>query len=150
MNRHQGPPRPGAERSGSLTVGEGMVLGGSCVMLLASFLPWYEVDLILGSAALDAWQEPGAVWSASAVLVAVLVGILVLKRNLDPDSLPELSRPLSWGLLLALASAVPLLCVAVKLVNDSDFVAYGFYVAFGAAALVAAGGLLIWLDERTA
>jgi hypothetical protein len=117
-------------------------------MLLASFLPWYEVDLILGTGALNGWQEPGQPWSVLAVMLSVLVAVLVLKRTLDPESLPELKPPLSWGRLLAAAGVVPLVCVALKLLNDSDFVAYGFYAAFAAAVLVAAGGILICLDEK--
>ena len=118
-------------------------------MLLASFLPWYEVDLILGTGSLDGWQEPGLVWSVSAVTFSVLFAVLILKRSLDPESLPKVARPLSWGLILACGGALPLVCVALKLLSDSDFVAYGFYVAFAAGALQAVGGILLYMDERS-
>jgi hypothetical protein len=131
-----------------LTPGEGLVLAGAGLMLLASILPWYEVDLILGTGTLDAWQEPGLVWSAGAVTLSALLAILVFKRTLDPRSLPELTPPLSWGLVWGVGGALPLACVALKLATDSDFVAYGFYVAFVAAGLQAVGGVLLWLEER--
>ncbi len=140
----------GPRHAEGLAPGEALALIGACLMLLASLLPWYEVDLILGKASLDGWQEPGRVWSVLAVLVSLLVAILILKRSLDPESLPELQKPLSWGLVLACGSAVPLVCVALKLLNDSDFVAYGFYVAFVAGVLLAAGGALIYLEEMPA
>jgi len=83
-------------------------------------------------------------------MLSVLVAVLVLKRTLDPESLPGLQPPLSWGRVLAAAGVIPLICVGLKLLHDSDFVAYGFYVAFAAAVLVAAGGILICLDEKVA
>jgi hypothetical protein len=132
---------------GGLTAGEALVLAGAGLMLLASILPWYEVDLILGTGTLDAWQEPGLVWSAGAVTLSTVLAILVLKRTLDPRSLPALT-PLTWGLVWGAGGALPLVCVALKLLTDSDFVAYGFYVAFGAGGLQAVGGVTLWVEER--
>jgi hypothetical protein len=116
-------------------------------MLVASFLPWYEVDLILGKGSLTGWQEPGVVWSMLAVMLSSALALLVLKRDLDPDSLPELPQPPGWGRMVAAWSILPLVCVALKLLNDSDFVAYGFYVAFAAGGLQALGGMMTYREE---
>ena len=126
-----------------------MVAAGGALMLIASFLPWYEVDLILGSGSLTGWQEPGAVWSMLAVMLSTALSLLVLKRSLDPESLPELPQPPTWGRMVAAWGALPLVCVAVKLLNDSDFVAYGFYAAFVAGGLQAIGGMLVYREETT-
>jgi hypothetical protein len=40
-----------------------------------------------------------------------------------------------------------LVCVALKLLNDSDFVAYGFYAAFVAGGLQALGGMLMYRED---
>jgi hypothetical protein len=122
--------------------GELLVQVGGALMLLASILPWYEVDLIIETAPLNGWQQPGVVWSVLAVALSLAVALLVMKRSIDPSSLPELTPPLTWSRMIAVAGVLPLACVLLKLANDSDFVAYGFYVAFFAAGMVALGGVL--------
>jgi hypothetical protein len=132
-----------------LGLGEAIVIGGGVLMLAASFLPWYEVDLILGTGTLNGWQEPGRAWSMLAVILSVALALLVLQRGLDPDSLPELPQPPVWGRMVAAWGVLPLICVAVKLLIDSDFVAYGFYVALIAGALEALGGMLVFRGQAS-
>jgi hypothetical protein len=135
------------KRSARLTLGGVLIAAGGALMLVASFLPWYEVDLILGTGSLTGWQEPGVVWSMLAVMFSVGLALLVLKRGLDPESLPELPQPPAWGRMVACGGVLPLICVALKLLNDSDFVAYGFFAAFAAAGLQAIGGMMVYREE---
>jgi hypothetical protein len=81
-------------------------------------------------------------------MASVIFAALVLRRRLDPDSLPRLPARLIWSMALAVLGVMPLLCVTLKLLNDADFVAYGFYAAFAAAALQALGGALVYVEER--
>lgn len=106
---------------------------GSVVFLIASFLPWYRVDLVLGRTDLTAWDDPGGAWSVTAVAIVVLLDGLLITQEGE-------RRPGGWLPALALG---PLACVAFKYLGDSDYIAYGFYVAIAAAILVAIGG--IWL-----
>jgi hypothetical protein len=115
-------------------------------MLVASFLPWYEVDLILGTGKLTGWQDPGVIWSMLAVMVSSALALLVVKRAMDPGSLPGMPKPPVWGRLVAAWSLLPLVFVALKLITDSDFLAYGFYLAFVAGGLQAIGGLLVYRE----
>jgi hypothetical protein len=143
--------RRGSEPSADagLSWGEALILLGGGLMLVASFLPWYEVDLILATGRLNSWQEPGRAWSMLAVMLSVALGLLVLKRGLDPHSLPELPQPPAWGRMVATWGVLPLACVTVKLIIDSDFVAYGFYAALIAGALEALGGMLVFRRQQT-
>jgi hypothetical protein len=134
--------------SGVRRAGEALALAGAALMVIASFLPWYEIDLIIAKGRLNGWQDPGLIWSFLALMISVVFAALVLRRRLDPQGLPRLPGRLTWGMALAVMGVLPLLCVTLKLLNDSDFVAYGFYVAFAAAALQALGGALAYVVER--
>ena len=106
---------------------------GVLLVIVASFLPWYEVDLgPFGSISRNGWQSPGALWSILSVTFAVLfMGVLIARFVEDAEAL-------KYAMV-----AIGVACVAVmllKLSNESSFLAIGFYLAMVGAFLLAGSG----------
>src|SRR3989304_10159060 len=69
------------EKFQALGLGEKIILIAGVVLLIASFLPWYSVDLgPFGSVSRNGWESPGALWSMVAVFIGLaMAGVIALK-----------------------------------------------------------------------
>lgn len=140
------------ERINELSTGEKLIAGGGIVLLIASFLPWYKVSASFGdfsvSASANGWEAPGAVFSILAVIIGVVLAGAVLGPKFGNMQLPALGS-ITWGQAFAGGGIATIVLVIIKFLNESDSLSYGFYVGLIAAAALAAGGYLMYSEEKT-
>ncbi len=141
------------DKLNTLSLGEKLVAGGGVLMLIASFLPWYKIDfgfaeLGLGSVSRNGWQSPGALWSVLAVFIAVAMAAAVLAPKFANMRLPALGQ-YTWGQAHLVLGALVALFILLKLVNESSYLSFGFYLGILAAAALAAGGYMLFTEEKT-
>ena len=138
------------DKINEMTTGEKLAVGGAALMLIASFLPWYSIDIgEFGSFSRNGWQSPGALWSVLAVIISVGFAGIILARKFGNVQLPDLGQ-FTWGQAALAAGGAVALCIIIKLVNESSFMAFGFFLGIIAAALVAAGAYFRYTEEQGA
>jgi hypothetical protein len=138
------------ERLNQLSLGEKLIAGGGVLMLIASFLPWYKVDFGLegfGSVSRNGWQSPGAIWSMLALIVALAMAAAVLGPKFANMRLPDIGK-YTWGQALLAAGVAVVVFIVLKLVDESSYMSFGFYLGIIAAAALAAGGYLLYSEEK--
>ena len=132
-----------------LTLSEKIIGGATFVFLVATFLPWFSVDLgIIGSADGNGW-DVGFFWAGFPLIFGLLMCAQIAAARFSPQTkLPELPWPqVHLGLGVA-AFAI----VVLKLLVGEDagpFDAdrdYGLFLAVIAAAGLAYGGWLKWQE----
>lgn len=135
-------------------LGEKIILIAGPILFIVGFLPWYSIDFgdflgeSLGSVDRNGWESPGAIWSILATLIGLSMSGLVAAVRFANVKLPELPQGVTWGrLLLGMGVAVILLLI-IKLLNESSFLAFGFYAAFILGIALAAGGFLTYQEEQ--
>ena len=142
------------DKLNELSLGEKLVVGGGALMLIASFLPWYKVSFGLeelgigGSVSRNGWESPGALWSLLAVLISVALAGSIVAVKFGNVKLPDLGTVTLGQAYLGGGGAVAL-CVIIKLINESSYMSFGFYLGIIAAAAVAAGGWLLYSEEKS-
>jgi len=136
------------DKINEMTTGEKLAVGGAALMLIASFLPWYSVDLgQFGSFNRSGWQSPGAMWSVLAVLISLGFAGVILARKFGNVQLPDLGQ-FTWGQAALAAGGLVALCIILKIINESSSMSFGFFLGIIAAAAVAAGGYLRYTEEQ--
>jgi hypothetical protein len=140
------------EKINQMSTGEKLVAGGGVVLLIASFLPWYKVTVSVGtfsaSASANGWEAPGSIFSILAVIIGVVLAGAVLGPKFGNMQLPALGS-VTWGQAFVGGGAAALALVIVKFLNESSSLSYGFFLGFIAAAAVAGGGYLLYMEEKT-
>lgn len=140
------------DRINELSTGEKLIAGGGIVLLIASFLPWYKVTASFGdfsvSASANGWEAPGAVFSILAVIIGIVLAAAVLGPKFGNMQLPDLGS-VTWGQAFAAGGIAAIVLVIIKFLNESDSLSYGFYLGLLAAAALAAGGYLMYSEEKT-
>ena len=139
------------DKLNELSLGEKLIGGGGILMLIASFLPWYSIDL--GIAGFDSinrngWQSPGAIWSILAVLIGVVMAVAAVAPKLANMRLPDLGS-ITWGQALLALGALTVLLIFLKLIAESSYLSFGFFLGIIAAIALAAGGYLMYTEEKT-
>lgn len=141
------------DKINQLNTGEKLIAGGGIVMLIASFLPWYEVSVSFGefsaSASANGWEAPGAIFSILAVLIAVALAGAVLAPKFGNVQLPALGSGITWGQAFVAGGGAALVLIVIKFLNESGSLSYGFFVGLVAAIALAAGGYLLYTEEKT-
>ena len=136
------------DRLNALTTGEKLTAGGGVLMLIAAFLPWYKISIQgFGSLSQNGLESPGAIWSMLATLIAVVVAAVIIGSRFGNMSLPDLGS-ITWGQAHLVLGAIVLVCVLLKMVNESNFMAIGFYLGIIAAIALAGGGYLLYSEEK--
>ena len=139
------------DKLNELSTGEKLISGGGILLLIASFLPWYKVSVSFGefsaSASANGWQDPGAIFSILAVILGVLMVGAVLGPKFGNMQLPALGS-ITWGQAFLGAGAAILVLVVIKFLNESSSISYGFFLGFIAAVALAAGGYLMYIEEK--
>jgi hypothetical protein len=141
------------DKLNQLSLGEKLVGGGGVLMLIASFLPWYKISFgIAGlahvSVSRNGWQSPGGLWSLLAVLISIALAGSIAAVKFGNMKMPDLGS-VTWGQAYLGGGAAVALCVIIKLINESSYISFGFYLGIIAAAAVAAGGYLLYTEEKT-
>jgi hypothetical protein len=138
------------EQFAKMGLGEKIILIAAPLLLVASFLPWYDVDFGIGSVTRSGWESPGAIWSMLAVVVSLIAFGKVVLSNFTSVQIPsDFGNPnITWGRIhlgLGIAAAVFIL---LKLVNESSYLGFGFYIGIILVAALAVGGYLIFQEEQ--
>ncbi len=139
------------DKINELSLGEKLIGGGAVLLLIASFLPWYKVTVSFGgfseSFSANGWEDPGALWSILALLIGLAMAVAVLGPKLGNMQLPALGS-VTWGQALLGAGAVALAFIIIKFLDESSSISYGFFLGFIAAVALAAGGYLLYTEEK--
>jgi hypothetical protein len=138
-----------------LSIGQKLIAGGGIALLIFSFLPWHHYSFgsltgipgVPGSINRSAWQSPDAIWSLLAVLLGVAMVVAVLGPAFANLQLPNLGS-VTWGQAMLGAGAAVLILVIVKFLAHSGSLGFGFYLGFIASVVIAAGGYLLYSEER--
>src|SRR5688572_32689019 len=132
-------------------MGEKLAAGGGVLMFIASFLPWYKVTVefleFSESFTANGWDAPGAIWSILAVFIGLALVVAILGPKLANMQLPALGG-ITWGQAFAGLGGLSLLFIILKLLNESSSISYGFFLGIIAALAMAAGGYLLYTEEK--
>ncbi len=139
------------EKFKGLGIGEKIILIAGLVLFIDGFLPWYSVDLgPFGSVDRNGWESPGAIWSMLAVLISLAMMASVAVRSLSPGTIPDNISGQSWPRIYLGAGIAAALAVVIKLVNESSYLAFGFYVGIICVAALVVAGVLMYREEMSA
>lgn len=138
------------DKINELSLGEKLIAGAGILLLLDSFiLPWYDVDTIIGSITRNGWESPGAIWSILAVLVGLVLAVAVLGPKFGNMQLPALPNNVTLGQFFLGGGALAFAFLVIKFINESDYIGIGFWLGFLLTAALAAGGYLMYTEEKT-
>lgn len=136
------------ERFNALRIQEKSILVAGLVLLVDGFLPWYSVSVGPISITASAWQDPGAIWSILAILIgAAMAGVIIAKAFTDVK-LPDEVGGMSWPKIHLGAGAAVLGLLLVKLLLESNYIGFGFYVGMLAALALAGSGFWLYREEQ--
>jgi uncharacterized integral membrane protein len=133
-----------------LSTGEKLIAGAAILLLLDSFIfPWYSVDIGIAEFTANAWEAPGAIWSILAVLIGIVLAVAVLGPKFGNMQMPALPNNLTMGQIFLGGGVLAFIFLVLKFINESDYVAFGFWLGFLLTAAIAAGGYLLYAEEKT-
>ena len=139
------------ERFGALSIGEKIIIIAGAILFIDGFLPWYSIDFgPLGSITRSGWQSPGAIWSMLAIVIGLAMAAVVVLKGLTEVEIPDNVGGQSWPKILLGGGVAALVLVLIKLLNESSFLGFGFYLGIIAAAALAVGGFLMFREEQAA
>ncbi len=142
------------ERFKAMSVGEKIILIAGALLFIVGFFPWYSVSFeFLGESAsvsVNGWQAPGAIWSIFAIFIGLAMAGVVALKNLAEVDIPENVGGFSWPKIFFGGGVAVLAFVLIKLLSESSFMGFGFYLGIIAAAALAVGGFLMFREETAA
>ena len=139
------------EKFGALGIGEKIIIIAGAILFIDGFLPWYSIDFgPLGSLTRSGWQSPGAIWSMLAIVIGLAMAVVVVLKGLTEVDIPDNVGGQSWPKILLGGGVAVLAFVLIKLVSESSFLGFGFYLGIIAAAALAVGGFLMFREEQAA
>jgi hypothetical protein len=139
-----------------LKTSDWVVAGSAIVLLIASFMDWFKIEIFGARAAGNGW-DVGFLWGRFPVLIGIAMVVVVAIKAFSPSTkLPDL--PIGWGLALFIGGCVAAALVILKLIigedaNSGGLVefdrAFGIFLAALAAIGLAVGGFLKWQEEKS-
>ena len=136
------------EKFMALGVGEKIIVIAGLVLFIDGFLPWYDVDLgPFGSVTRNAWESPGAIWSMLALLIGIAMSGVIAVKALTEGVIPDNVGGVTWPKILLGGGVAAALLVLIKLLNESSYMGFGFYIGIICAAALAVGGALLYREE---
>ena len=124
--------------------------GAGIVYLIATFLPWYSIDIppelagLIGDTDVNAWGDIGFLWGSMWALL-LLVGVVFLILPAFGVKAPNIP-PVTFLTVAALATLFTLLKLLIG--EDGPISAsYGLYLAIIAAAGATFGGYLLFKES---
>ncbi len=140
-----------------LSLSDKIIGGAAAALLIASFLPWFEVSVAgFGGGTGNGW-DVGFFWAGVPVLLGLVMAAQIGISNFSPDTkLPEI--PVTWGKVHLGAGALAAAIVLLKLLIGEDAGigglgvevnrAFGLFLAVIAAGALAYGGFLKFQEEQ--
>ncbi|OGO07512.1 MAG: hypothetical protein A2Y61_02590 [Chloroflexi bacterium RBG_13_60_13] len=136
------------EKFMALGIGEKIIIVAAVVLFIDGFLPWYSIDLgPLGDFTRNGWESPGAIWSILAVLIGLVMGGVVVVKGLTATEMPDNVGGFTWPKIMLGGGVAALVFLVIKLLNESSYMGFGFYLGIICAAALAAGGFLMFREE---
>lgn len=132
----------------ALGVWEKITLAAGAVLFVAGFLPWYSISVGSVTFSRNGWQSPGAMWSVLAILIGMALAAVVALRKLSDANIPEEIGGLTWPKIHLGAGTAALVFLAIKFLNESSYLGFGFYLGFLAAAALTLAGFLMYREEK--
>ena len=138
------------ERFQALSIGEKIIIIAGLVLFIDGFLPWYSIDLgPFGSVTQNGWGAPGALWSILAVLIGLaMAGVVAVKISTE-GVIPENVGGFTWPKIFLGGGVAAAVLILIKLLNESSYMGFGFYIGIICVAALAAGGVLMYREEMT-
>lgn len=140
------------EKFKALALGEKVILVAALVLFIDGFLNWYSVSIEFGgfsaSASASGWDAPGAIWSVLAILVGLAMAAVIVVKALSPGTIPDNISGFTWPKILLGAGAATCVLVLIKFLNHSGDLAYGFFIGIVCVVALAAGGFLMFQEEK--
>lgn len=127
---------------------EQLVIGGGALLLIASFLPWHSVDTGFGTFTASGWDEGSTPWSILAVLIAAAMAVVAVLDKLTDVQIPDKLGNFTWTQLYFFGGIAVGALILIKLLDESSFLGYGFYIAVVAGAAVVAGGVMGFMQAQ--
>ncbi len=130
---------------GKLTVGEIVIVAAGAVALVASFLPWYELEEALGDASASAWSSGLFPLATLVPILGTIMAVQVLVDRVSGAALPRRLGDFTWEqihLVAAVVAAVLVFCYLVVDRRGADL-GFGFYLEILAAAALVSGAVMI-------
>lgn len=129
-------------------IGDKVIIVAALVFFIDSFLPWYSVDLgPFGDVNRSGWQSPGAMWSILAMLVSLVMGGVLAVKMFSAGTIPDKIGGFSWPKILLGGAVLVDLLLVIKLIDESSYMAIGWYLGIICAAAITAGAGLMYQQE---
>jgi len=135
------------EKFMALGVGEKIIVIAGLILFIDGFLPWYDVDLGIVSVTRSGWESPGAFWSILAILLGIAMSGVIAVKALTEGVIPDNVGGVTWPKILLGGGVATALLVLIKLLNESSYLGFGFYIGIICAAALAVGGVLLYREE---
>src|ERR1700756_3607477 len=120
-----------------------VIVVGSLIAFIATFLPWYGVSVLGLSASVSGWSAGFSAWAGSLLLTAAGV-LLLLRRSGTTLEIGEVGP----ALIIAIVAAVGLLLVVIRWVSLPRYqgidagARYGLYIGLIAGIAVVTAGVM--------
>ena len=135
------------EKFMALGIGEKIIVIAGLILFIDGFLPWYDVDLGIVSVTRSGWESPGAFWSILAILLGIAMSGVIAVKALTEGVIPDNVGGVTWPKILLGGGVATALLVLIKLLNESSYLGFGFYIGIICAAALAVGGVLLYREE---
>src|SRR3990172_3657366 len=135
------------EKFMALGVGEKIIVIAGLILFIDGFLPWYDVDLGIVSVTRSGWESPGAFWSILAILLGIAMSGVIAGKALTEGVIPDNVGGVTWPKILLGGGVATALLVLIKLLNESSYLGFGFYIGIICAPPLALGGVLLYRQE---
>jgi hypothetical protein len=134
-------PRPGFDLSRMSTATK-ILLGGSLLYLIDSFLPWNRICFAGFCASANLWNGVGFIAALLAILILIME--LLTVANVEVNIGDARSRSMIEA---GLAGGV-LLFTILKVIIDSEALSFGAWIGIILALAIAYGGYLRWTEAQ--
>ena len=139
------------EKFMALSIGEKIIIIAGAVLFIDGFLPWYDVDLgPFGSVTRNGWESPGAIWSILAVLIGLAMSGVVAVKISTEGVIPENVGGFTWPKVFLGGGVASAVLILIKLLNESSYMGFGFYIGIICVAALAVAGVLMFREESAA
>ncbi|MBI2913484.1 MAG: hypothetical protein HYY03_06150 [Chloroflexi bacterium] len=143
------------EKFKALGLGEKIILIAAPLFFIDGFLPWFDYDIEgFGGPSRSGWSGDLSFLSIIAILAAVVMVAQIAVARFTTLKLPALPQGVTWARVhLGLAGYVAFAVVIRLIVGESagSFdadMAFGIWIAVILAVALAAGGLLMFQQEK--
>jgi hypothetical protein len=131
-----------AQRSGfdmaGLSLAQKLLLGGSLLLVIDSFLPWNRVCVegfgVSACGSANAWNGFGLIMGLAAIALLVWEGMQAM------GNAPSMSQ--SPGMISAILAGVVAVCALLRVLLNLEFISFGAFIGLVLAAAIAYGGWL--------